>query len=507
MKSAGPRNFKAAVETSNRLLGDAANGQLGMFEQVTRKGMLRDLAQQYVKRADGKPFKVESLETALERRRKFDETKISMQKKRDGKRISRAERLLRTVLEKAIDRKGVLGDWREGQRILESSKNETRLQKRIDAIKKAENFIEESLKGKHRNKSVTIDLPLYTRRKVKSVMGRDYDSHNIDANGMVHAKKNHGVGGKKIDEKSIPLRDDDFKLAPYIMIAPDKVERGSMGADGRESIRFIKRLSNGVVLVVEKEQKNSPDDMDTINMWANKSSRVADARFSERPLHSTSKPANNTQGANSLESNTVTVITSFDAAKIRKDAETAIKKDEKNNTDGNIKFFRTSDGEAYGFAYQGKIYIDPEIAGADTPIHEYAHLWGESIRQRDAKLWSDIVNQMKTLTDVWERVKEDYPELKTDDEIAEEVLANYSGEKGREKLMEVIGEMDDADPLLTARVIDGVDYVRRTISSVWRKISDFFGWGTRNPERIADTYPDGWLLPEIHQRQQESKSG
>ena len=123
MKSAGPRNFKAAVETSNRLLGDAANGQLGMFEQVTRKGMLRDLAQQYVKRADGKPFKVESLETALERRRKFDETKISMQKKRDGKRISRAERLLRTVLEKAIDRKGVLGDWREGQRILESSKS------------------------------------------------------------------------------------------------------------------------------------------------------------------------------------------------------------------------------------------------------------------------------------------------------------------------------------------------------------------------------------------------
>ena len=176
------------------------------------------------------------------------------------------------------------------------------------------------------NKSVTIDLPLATRRKVKSVMGRDYDSHNIDANGMVHAKKNHGVGGKKIDGKSIPLRDDDFKLAPYIMIAPDEVERGSMGADGRESIRFKKRLSNGVVLVVEKEQKNSPDDMDTINMWANKSSRVADARFSERPLHSTSKPVNNTQGANSLKSNTVTVITSFDAAKIRKDAETAIKK-------------------------------------------------------------------------------------------------------------------------------------------------------------------------------------
>ena len=118
MNSAEPRNFKAAVETSNRLLGDAANGQLAMFEEVTRKGVLRDLAQQYVKHADGKPFKVESLEAALERRRKFDETKISMQKKREGKRISRAERVLRAVLEKAIGRKGVLGDWEDGQRIL-----------------------------------------------------------------------------------------------------------------------------------------------------------------------------------------------------------------------------------------------------------------------------------------------------------------------------------------------------------------------------------------------------
>ena len=54
--------------------------------------------------------------------------------------------------------------------------------------------------------------------------------------------------------------------------------------------------------------------MDTITMWATLSSRGADARSNERPLHTTSE----------------TVISSFDAAKIRRDAERAIENDEKN---------------------------------------------------------------------------------------------------------------------------------------------------------------------------------
>ncbi|MBQ9719464.1 MAG: hypothetical protein IJV64_02095, partial [Oscillospiraceae bacterium] len=132
------------------------------------------------------------------------------------------------------------------------------------------------------------------------------------ANSIVHSKKNHGVGGRKNTGSSIPLRDEDFKLAPYIMVNPDRVEKGSWDASGRESIRFIKNLSNGYVIVVEKEQKNSPDDMETITMWAEKSSRVADAR-------SSASPAIDVQN----------VITSFDAAKIRKDGETASKDSEK----------------------------------------------------------------------------------------------------------------------------------------------------------------------------------
>ncbi len=47
-----------------------------------------------------------------------------------------------------------------------------------------------------------------------------------------------------------------------------------------------------------------------------------------------------------------------------------------------VQFFKTKDGEAYGFTVGGKVYIDTKIADASTPIHEYTHLWAEAWGQR-----------------------------------------------------------------------------------------------------------------------------
>ncbi len=143
-------------------------------------------------------------------------------------------------------------------------------------------------------------------------MGSDYESHSITSNSIRHAKKNHGESGIKNNINSIPLRDEDFALAPYIMTAPTRIEQGSMDVVGRKSIRFISELSNGYIVVVEKEQKNSPNNMGTITMWAEMSDRVADA-------HRIMSPAVDVRN----------VISTMDATKIRKNAETAIKNDKK----------------------------------------------------------------------------------------------------------------------------------------------------------------------------------
>lgn len=101
-----------------------------------------------------------------------------------------------------------------------------------------------------------------------------------------------------------------------------------------------------------------------------------------------------------------------------------------------VQFFKTKGGEAYGFTVGGKVYVDERIADASTPIHEYTHLWAEALRKVNPKEWQNIVSLMKKQIHLWDKVKNDYPELKTDDEIADEVLAHYSGERGKKLLDE-----------------------------------------------------------------------
>ena len=222
-------------------------------------------------------------------------------------------------------------DWDEGQRVLDMANGEgVRLQKRLNNLSKASNAIKRWLAEGARGKVFTIDLPESTLKMIRREVGRDFDSHNITINGIIHGLKNHGENGTKLSANSIPIREQDAELIPYIMTAPDYVRKGSSDITGRESVRFYKTLENGYVVVVEKEYEKSPNDMETINIWAEKSSRVADARSNERPLRSTSSPTNVAHGTEAARANAVTVITRTDAAKIRRDAEIAIENDEKN---------------------------------------------------------------------------------------------------------------------------------------------------------------------------------
>ena len=139
-----------------------------------------------------------------------------------------------------------------------------------------------------------------------------------------------------------------------------------------------------------------------------------------------------------------------------------------------VRFFRTADGEAYGFTVGGKIYIDPRIATSETPIHEYAHLWAEALRKANPKEWQNVVELMKECKSVWEQVKKEYPELKTDDEIADEVLAHYSGRRGAERLrQEAAKAAEDAKGVLDkASVVSGFDRLREAIRKAWKHIAE-----------------------------------
>ena len=609
---------------------------------------------------------------------------------------------------------------------------QVRLQAKLSALSKAAKLIHNWIANKVQGRIFTIELPEATRRMIRNVMGRDFDSHNITINGIRHGLKNHGVEGKKLNANSVPIREEDAELIPYIMTAPDYVRKGSEDVTGRESIRFYKTLSNGFVVVVEKEYKNSPNDMETINIWAEMSSEATNAQRRAVP-----------------DTNVQNAILSTDAAKIRKDAEDAIRKEEKlrehrvfhgsgaefdafdhshmgegegaqaygwgtyvtevegigqayastsgeviavkyvgnknipailqgaiehkmmetgslswcredwrdmldfcmenineakkenrepklshlsmankleellavtedmkdddfkmeskrflytveipedngtnylhwekpltreqivritekwksggwnvvagnhptfekngerivlneraqgqdvyteleeafgsdkaaseflasigfigisypaeyrsggrndgarnfvifNESDAqitdHIRFFRTPGGEAYGFTVNGKIYLDPRIATAETAIHEYAHLWADMLRQMNPEAWNDIVQLMKG-TSVWDEVKSLYPELKTDDEIADEVLAHYSGRQGAAKLREEhhrIAHDQNMDLRSKATAIAALERIKQALTKFWKGVADLLHIRFTTAEEVAD---------------------
>lgn len=151
-----------------------------------------------------------------------------------------------------------------------------------------------------------------------------------------------------------------------------------------------------------------------------------------------------------------------------------------------VRFFRTADGEAYGFTVGGKIYIDPKIANSETPVHEYAHLWASALRQSNAKEWANVVGLMKD-TAVWEEVKKRYPELKTDDEIADEVLATYSGRRGAERLRKEMEEATKNGSIFDkAEAMNAIQKIRQALDTFWKSVADFLHIHYTTAEEVAD---------------------
>ena len=154
---------------------------------------------------------------------------------------------------------------------------------------------------------------------------------------------------------------------------------------------------------------------------------------------------------------------------------------------GKTRFFRTADGEVYGYTKGGKIYLDPRIATAETAVHEYAHLWAEALRGGNAAEWANVVKLMRG-TGLWDEVKRDYPELKTDDEVAEEVLARFSGRRGAERLRaaQEAAVRKAGGVVEASHVISSFEKVKQAIKRFWRAFADFMHIHYESAEEVAD---------------------
>ncbi|MCD8282410.1 MAG: hypothetical protein LUC22_04040, partial [Prevotella sp.] len=127
-----------------------------------------------------------------------------------------------------------------------------------------------------------------------------------------------------------------------------------------------------------------------------------------------------------------------------------------------VQKLTTSDGELYGFVKDGKVYLDPKYLNADTPVHEYTHLWDTALMKGNAELWKRGKELLKQ-TKLWDEVRNDaaYSDIADDeDKLASEVHSRLSGAKGRETFEKMVSGEDKG---LIQRVREWLDSATKWI--------------------------------------------
>lgn len=130
-----------------------------------------------------------------------------------------------------------------------------------------------------------------------------------------------------------------------------------------------------------------------------------------------------------------------------------------------------------GFVYQGVVYINPSAKGDATPVHEYTHVWAEMLRQKNPKEWTNVVGMLKENTELWDKVQDAYPHLEGDDEIADEVLATFSGNYASKFIHEHYAA--DRSPA------DVLGSVREALAAFWSSVCSILNVRFTSTEHVS----------------------
>lgn len=102
-----------------------------------------------------------------------------------------------------------------------------------------------------------------------------------------------------------------------------------------------------------------------------------------------------------------------------------------------------SNGQVLGFVKDNKIFINIDSFNAETPIHEYTHLWDKAVQKKNPELWKQGVELLKK-TDTWKEIERNpaYADIAGDEDLlASEVHARLAGKEGAELFRNISEEV------------------------------------------------------------------
>ena len=161
---------------------------------------------------------------------------------------------------------------------------------------------------------------------------------------------------------------------------------------------------------------------------------------------------------------------------------------------GEIRYFRTANGEVYGFTDGEKIYLDTKKMKPETPLHEYAHLWCDMLRKVNPKEWESVKKLFDKVEGLKEEVQKLYPELEGD-ALYEEMITTYSGREGTKKLEDVVRKLtaeEGKSVTESAKAQGFLEKVKVALTKYWKGVADVLGIHFTTAEEVADKVLADW---------------
>ena len=161
---------------------------------------------------------------------------------------------------------------------------------------------------------------------------------------------------------------------------------------------------------------------------------------------------------------------------------------------GEVKYFRTANGEVYGFTDGEKIYLDTRKMKPETPLHEYAHLWCDMLRKANPKEWENVKKLFDEVDGLKDEVQKLYPELESD-ALYEEMITTYSGREGTKKLEDVVRKLaaeEGKSVTESAKAKGFLEKVKEALTKYWKGVADVLGIHFTTAEEVADKVLADW---------------
>ena len=379
------------------------------------------------------------------------------------------EKALRDAVVEHLRSKGieVSDDWELGQRILDEYNSGGQVKKMGSRTEAKKRQIASDLSGRSltEEQQSVVDVFTGSKDRQRIEIGRE-DGSNVSL--VLRQGNDNRAGTKHASFRHYDVNGDDYFTSDDILLIPEVVRTGERNEEGKR-VKYS-AVIDGVEYTVATEMKNGTENF--VTFYTN---RKKQDRQSRRTQSEDAQPLSDD---------------ALSGTKVQQNTETAKDFEEKQ-----LKFFKTPDGEAYGYTYKGKIYLDPRIATSETPIHEYGHLWAEMKRRTAPEEWADIRRTLlgdRLVQPFIDKVRDEYPELSgkgREDDFVEEVLTQFSGRHGAERLRKVAEDiMHEHGGDLTARMLAeaAVRRVKSVLDRFWKSVAGMMGWHYTSAEDIAD---------------------